>query len=114
MRARRSQAEWVRIVAAFEGSGLSAAEFCRRRDLSTAALGWWRWRLRREGRDSSVASQDVRLVPVEVVGELVPATPASDARRPTVSVTFDGLALELEVGTDVAYVGALVRALRSC
>ncbi|MCC6528625.1 MAG: IS66 family insertion sequence element accessory protein TnpB [Polyangiaceae bacterium] len=99
-------------MTAFEGSGLSATEFCRRRGLSKGTLGWWRWRLRHEQPEVAAATDDVRLVPVEIVGALERAT--APRRSALVAVTFEGLAVEFEAGTDVAYVGALVRALRPC
>lgn len=45
---RRSQREWARIIAAWERSRLSPAEFCKRRRLSPETFGWWRWRLGKE------------------------------------------------------------------
>lgn len=50
---------WRRLVTAWEKSGLSQAEFCRRRDIKPVNFGWWKRgltaatdqeRLRRPGR----------------------------------------------------------------
>lgn len=36
---------WQRMVAAWEGSGLSQAEFCRRRGLKAVTFAWWKRQL---------------------------------------------------------------------
>lgn len=61
---RRSQREWEEIVRAFERSGLSQGEFCKRRKLSTETFGWWRWRL---GKGAPPA-ETPEFVEVAVVG----------------------------------------------
>ena len=37
---------WERLVVAWEKSGLSQAEFCRRRRLKAVTFSWWKGRLR--------------------------------------------------------------------
>lgn len=64
-RARCSREEWKRRVAAWRGSGLSAAEFCRRRDLACSTLRWWAWRLPEAGSPAETAG----LVRVEAGSE---------------------------------------------
>jgi len=44
-RARRTGAEWRKILEAFAASGLSASAFCQREGLSRAAFTRWRRRL---------------------------------------------------------------------
>ena len=39
-------AYWQRLLGAWEQSGLSQAEFCRRRGLKAVNLAWWKRRLR--------------------------------------------------------------------
>ncbi len=36
---------WQRLVAAWEKSGLSQAEFCRRRKVKAVNFGWWKRKL---------------------------------------------------------------------
>ncbi len=36
---------WQRLVAAWEKSGLSQAEFCRRRKIKAVNFGWWKRKL---------------------------------------------------------------------
>jgi hypothetical protein len=39
-------AYWRRLLGAWEQSGLSQAEFCRRRGIKAVTLAWWKRRLR--------------------------------------------------------------------
>lgn len=108
MAARKNREQWVAVVAAFEKSGESLEKFCAKRRIRIASLKWWRWRLRdaRAAVTTLVTSKDVRLVPVEVIGLA--------ASRPTgVTIALADVEVRVEVGTDVAYVGALVGELRS-
>ena len=108
MAVRKNREQWVAIVAAFEQSGESLRKFCARRRIRLASLKWWRWRLRDARTASALVrkSDEVRLVPVDVIGLA--------ASRPTgVTIALSDVEVRVEVGTDVAYVGALVGALRS-
>jgi hypothetical protein len=40
---------WQRLLAEWAGSGLSQAEFCRRRGVKAVTLAWWKRRLRGSG-----------------------------------------------------------------
>jgi len=44
--------EWRRVLAEQERSGLSVAEFARRRGISAGSLGWWRYVARRRAAES--------------------------------------------------------------
>jgi hypothetical protein len=105
---RKGRDEWAAIVAAFEGSGEPAAKFCARRGIRVGTLKWWRWRVRgrRCGATALARSNDVRLVPVDVVG-------LSAARPSAVTIALADLELRVEVGTEVTYVAELVGELRS-
>jgi hypothetical protein len=43
--------EWSRVLAEQERSGLSVAEFARRRGISPGSLGWWRYVARRRAAE---------------------------------------------------------------
>lgn len=82
--------------------GESIADVARRHRVQPRTLSWWRWRLRSERRRA-----EPLLLPVVV-------------RRPVAAATADGV-IELRVrdvsirvvsGSDVAYLAALVEALR--
>ena len=42
---------WQRLVAAWERSGLSQADFCRRRRIKAVTFGWWKRKLRGPGKN---------------------------------------------------------------
>lgn len=65
MAIRRSRAQWLEVLSEFEASGETLARFCARRGLSAGTFGWWRWRLRDEGRGPATRNE-VRLVAVDV------------------------------------------------
>ena len=98
-------------MTAFERSGLSVEQFCERRQLKPGTLRWWRWQLR--AGEPAVSTSDVRLVPVEVVSErrLV----ASVAAPGALTIDISGISVRVEIGTDAAYVAAVVAELgRRC
>jgi len=99
------------MLAALEQSGESTERFCAKRRIPVATLRWWRWHLREQRALSRPAKRDdVRLVPVDVVGLSV----SSPVSRPSALViAVSNVEVRLEVGTDVGYVGALVAELRS-
>jgi transposase-like protein len=101
---RKSRAEWAAIVTEFLRSGESVAKFTRRLGLRPSSLKWWCWRL----RDAAPAEprEEVRLVPVDVVG-------LGARRAGEIVVAIGDVEVRAEIGTDVTYVGALVRELRS-
>jgi hypothetical protein len=42
----RRAKDWEELVGAWEASGLSQAEFCRRRGVKEVTFGWWKRKLR--------------------------------------------------------------------
>jgi hypothetical protein len=116
-------AYWQRLLAEWARSGLSQAEFCRRRGLKAVNLAWWKRRLRAtEGADGGHrergAGRAVRRGFVEVA---LPRGSASIAalRAPSSVPTSDGYELVLPGGVglrlpddfDAERVARLVRAL---
>lgn len=65
---------WQRLVSAWEKSGLSQAEFCRRRGIKCVNFGWWKRKLngaagrrrQRRRRDSTAGGRRGRAGFVEV------------------------------------------------
>jgi transposase len=89
-----------RLVRELERSGLSHREFAERRGVSLHTLRYWLYRMRAEDRGPD-------LLPVSVI-----ASPAPVARDGEVELVLaGGLVLRVAVGTEPAYVAALVRAL---
>jgi hypothetical protein len=64
VRRRRSRAETERVVSAYESSGLSQVEFCKRQGLSLATLA----RYRKQQRQQGEAATGNRWLRVEVSG----------------------------------------------
>ena len=97
------------MIAAFEQSGERLDRFCAQRRIPPATLRWWRWHLRdARPAPSRKAPEEVRLVPVEVVG-LSAGMPGARS----VVITVSNVDVRVEVGTDIAYVVALVGEIRA-
>ena len=105
MRARRSEAQWRKTVAAFEASGEKVTAFCARRDINAGTLGWWRSRLRGE-RAGGGGRSGLELVAVDVMG------PAAKSAAEIAIVVGDA-EVRFTTQADVEYVVALVGALRA-
>jgi hypothetical protein len=111
MAARRSSEQWAAIVAAFEETSEPVERFCARRKLQPATFRWWRWRLRKStaaAEGATATSDEVRLIPVDVVG-----LSARRSASAPVEIAFADVAVRVEPGTDIAYVASLVAELRS-
>lgn len=103
MRSRRDRRWWQTTVAAWQGSGRSAEEFSAEHDLHPATLRWWRRRLEILAAEESESALTVLRV------EVAPSTPAPE---PAALTALVGPAeLRIAIGTDAAYVGAVVAAI---
>jgi hypothetical protein len=116
-------AYWRRVLGAWEQSGLSQAEFCRRRGIKAVNLAWWKRRLRGAedtsgGRRGRRASSTGRTGVVDVALRRGPASatslgaaaiiPASD--RYEIALP-GGVGLRLPDDFDPERVARLVQAL---
>ena len=101
-RERQSREWWSKTVASWRHSGLTAAEFAEREDVSVVTLRWWSSQL---GRDTRAPHGSTAIEPIEV--SLAPARSGG-----FVEIAAGDIVVRCEVGTDVAYVVALVRSLR--
>ena len=101
---RRTREQWAKLVAAFETAGEPVAEFCAERGLVPATFRWWQRQLR-SAAPAAARSDEVRLVPVNLMG-------MGRQASPPVVVAVADVAVRIEVGTDVEYVAALVGRLR--
>jgi hypothetical protein len=100
----QSRSWWQATVARWKRSGLTAAEFGEREDVSPRTLRWWSSALSC-GTRAERGQAEMGPAPIEI---LLPAEQA----RAHVEISVEGAVLRVEVGTDAAYVGALVQALR--
>jgi hypothetical protein len=108
MRTRRSSEQWSALFDELSASGESVETFCRRRGIRRATLYWWKWKLGASRRKSARA-EDVRLLAVSVSS----GSGVGAAAARVIVIQVSGLQVQVETGTDVAYVGALVDAIRS-
>jgi hypothetical protein len=61
---------WLDLLSAWERSGLSQAEFCRRRGVKGVTFAWWKRQLRRESEGSAKrpSAESPRFVEVRLAG----------------------------------------------
>jgi len=97
----RRRYDWAQLVTDFEKSGLTQAEFAKRRGINVGTFrqGYY------AARKRTAKGGPVRFVPVRV-------GPA-EARRPGLvfEARLNELSMRFEVGTDVHYVASLLRRL---
>ena len=93
-----------RLMSLYRRSGQTAAQFCREHEVCPSSL--WRWLAgaRRSGQEAASAGELVEIP--------MAALHAAEATSTAVSMQICGVArLEVAVGTDPQWLGALVRAL---
>ena len=103
-RRRFTARERKRLMRLYERSGQGAVDFCRDNGLCASSL--WRWRAgeRRAGRTAGSGGE---LVEIPMLALRAPEAAAVAVRMQIAG----GARLEVAVGTDPAWIGALVRAL---
>lgn len=93
-----------RLVSLYRRSRQGAVRFCQEHDVCPSSL--WRW-LARDRRSGREASRDGGLVEIPMAALRAPQTPGA-----AVSMQIADVArLDVAVGTDPEWLGALVRAL---
>jgi transposase-like protein len=93
-----------RLMSLYRRSGQTAAAFCRENDLCPSSLWCWLARERRSGQEAASAGELVEIP--------MAALCAAEATSAAVSMQIAGVArLDVAVGTDPEWLGALVRAL---
>lgn len=112
------RAHWRALLEACRRSGLSQAEFCRRRGIPPGTLAFWKHTLRRPARAAQPARPAVpRFVPVRVVAP--PVDHADAGVSTTGSGEIDILLLDggrrvrVRGHVDVAWLGQVVRTLET-
>ena len=102
-------AEWSARVAAWQASGLRAAEFCKGKDYSPKGLQWWSSHLRRaSGRARKPVQAAPRLARVMRAAKAMPERP-----NKSLVVEVDGARVEVPVGADLALLAVVFNALRA-
>jgi hypothetical protein len=100
---RRSRQWWQGTVARWKRSGLTAKVFALREGVAASTLQWWSSRLNCDTRAEHGS-------PVVKAIEIAVAEGAPLSSR-ALEIAVADVVVRCEVGTDVAYVAALVRAL---
>jgi len=101
---RRSRAWWSKTVARWKRSGLSAPAFAAREGVGERTLRWWSSALRRDTRAERGSAEPIAI-------ELGASAPSIASASTMLEIAIGAALVRLEVGTDVAYVAALVREL---
>lgn len=96
---RRGRAFWKQVVSEVD-HGEPIADVARRHRVQPRTLSWWRWKLRTDGR------ADARFLPVVVSSKAAPAD------ETPLELRIRDVVIRVATDTDVAYVAALVDALR--
>jgi hypothetical protein len=103
----RSPSEWRSILRAYEQRGAQTqGEFCKAESVAVSTLQWHLKRSRSTPERGLAIRREAPVPPRLVRVEL----PSSSS----VEVLVPGAVVRVHVGTDVAYVSALVGALRAC
>ena len=120
---------WHRLVAAWEKSGLSQAEFCRRRGVEAGSFGWWKRKLKgASGRGRRRGGRNIDRTPLRKQADFVevapPKTPFVVGSTPmaALAVGSSGYVIALTSGRviglphhfDPAVVAQLISAVESC
>jgi transposase-like protein len=104
---RHNREFWEAAVREIERGG-RVSEVAGRLGVKAGTLSWWAWRLRSESRKQKrPRASRAEFLPVVVKASLAPE------RARLVEVDAGSVRVRAEVGADVNYVAALVRALRS-
>jgi hypothetical protein len=102
---RQSRAWWTETVTRWRRSGLTARSFAQRERIAVSTLRWWSAKLSRARRAKHGSTT---IAPIEIT---VPSV-ATESRTggKTIEIATGSVVIRVEVGTDVAYVAALVQA----
>ena len=102
----RSPSEWRSVLRAYEQRGpQTQGAFCKAHGVAVSTLQWHLKRSRR-GAGAVIVRREAPTEP-RLVRIALPSSPS-------VEVVVAGALVRVHVGTDVAYVSALVAALRAC
>ena len=106
---RHSPKFWKQVLSELEASGLSARAFAEHRGVNYWTMLGWRRRFRERERRFAA---EVRLLPVTVKAAEDSTVTGTVGCTDMELQLVEGIGLRFAVGTDVDYVGRLVRSLR--
>jgi len=121
-RARPRRAYWQALLAECGRSGLSQAEFCRRRRIVAGTFAFWKHLLAREA-EAARSARDARatpptFVPVQVIGRpstlARPRPDAATAPRGEIEIVLDGRRrVRVRGPVDVSWLGHVLRTVET-
>jgi hypothetical protein len=97
-----------RVLGQLDASGLTAAEFGRRRGIAEKRLRWWRKRL---GQRSRSVGEALAMVPVRIKLAAGSPTPAA---APPIEVVVGDLVVRVPAGFDAETLARIVGVLGPC
>jgi len=113
---------WRALVEEHRRSGVSLAEFCRKRGIPRGSLSCWKHKLSRERKTGTAAATSTPTRPVFVPVRIAPPRPPARAADPGGQVWGDG-ELDIVLGrgrlvrvrgpVDVQWLGRVVQALEA-
>lgn len=121
MGAHRSRSEWLKLVKAFDSSGVRACDFASQRGVNAKTLRWWRAWFRREAltgqtvrlrppRRTEEADPNIRLVQVVTTAPERSPAPAH-CEVPDVTIDIGPARVSIRRGVDVSTLAAVLAAL---
>ena len=106
---KRSAAEWAKLLALFERSGLRQKRFCRENGVALSTLQYWRRESGRHRREGALVEVPPDVADTKSVEHAAPSSPGSvHIRLP------NRLELDVLAGTDSAWFSQLLRELLTC
>lgn len=97
--------EWRKIVDRWERSGLSAAAFADKHQLSKRSLSWWRWRLRSASRSTTRSPSAAALAFVPLVPTSAGPFGETSGQARWVLETGEGVRVEMSGATTLVVDG---------
>jgi|SRR5208283_3610966 len=108
VRQQEREAKWRGHLSSWQSSGLSQAEYCRRKNLTPADFSWWKHELaRRDGRAKQAAMQNAlpTFVPVKLAATGLSAGCGCEV------ILLNGRCLRIGSGIDPRWAAELAAAL---
>jgi transposase len=99
-------------------SGLSLAEFCRRRALRKGTVSFWKWKLAREAEVGAGRGATASFVPIQIAVPRrsrepgAPAAPLADLGKLEIALA-DGRLVRVRGRVDPPWLAAVVRAVEA-
>lgn len=105
-----TRAEWTKVVARYERSGLSAKAFAAREGISARSLSWWKWKLESDAEAEDAAPSGSASTAMSFL-ELRASHSITTSSSFEVVLAASGHVLRVPSGADLEEMSRLVDAL---